>query len=160
MSAFRNLNDLYRVSHLLADPGNGGTITANQDLLLCELVSVGADETRTLAVPTKPGIRFCVRMKTDGGDIYITSANGINVALETVAIFEDVGDLLWMISVSADSGYRWEVIVNTGSVPIPSSSISSSASSSISSSISSSPSSSISSSPSSSISSSVSSSAS
>lgn len=83
-SPLRLHHDLYRGPKITADPGNGKTIYPNKDLQICEMVSTGADETRTLANPTKPGIRFVLRMLTDGGDIVVTAANGLNTALETM----------------------------------------------------------------------------
>ena len=93
-------HQLYRGGKILKDPGTGGTIYVTQDLQICEMVSVGANETRTLAAPTKPGIRFVLRMLTDGGDIVVTAAAGFNAALETTATFADAGDMLSLISVS------------------------------------------------------------
>ena len=98
------------------DPGNGGTITINDYGGIVELVSVGADETRTLAAPGKAGILATVRMKTDGGDIVMTVTNGVNVAGNTACTFDAVGEQLFMISVSHTTGFRWEIITNTGTV--------------------------------------------
>ena len=112
----RILHDLYEAPKLLADPGDGGTIRPSEDLVMCELVSAAA-ETRVLANPTKPGIRFVVRMLTDGGDITMSAENGLNVALETSATFADAGDMLSLISVTKTAGsppsaatYRWQVL--------------------------------------------------
>ena len=73
-------------------------------------------ETRILANPTKPGIRFILRLHTDGGGVATVSvANGLNAALETSAVFADAGDSLSLISVSLTATtYRWEVLVQTG----------------------------------------------
>ncbi len=116
-NAHRSLNTLHDAEHLLPDPGVGGRIVVNKDLQICELVTAAA-EARTLADPTKAGIRFTLRMKTDGGDATVTAANGLNVTGNTTAVFADVGDLLELISVSHTTGYRWEVITNTGSVAL------------------------------------------
>ena len=99
------------------DPGDGGTITINDYGGLVELVSTGA-ETRTLAAPGKAGILATIRMKTDGGDITMTAAATLNVAANNTAVFADVGDQLVLLSVSASSGFRWEIVVNTGSVAL------------------------------------------
>lgn len=115
-SSHRLHYDLYRGSKILADPGDAGTITVAQDLQICEMVSA-TNETRTLANPTKPGIRFHLRMLTDGGDIVVTAANGLNSSLETIATFADVGDFLSLISVSTAAAYRWEILEgNVGTV--------------------------------------------
>jgi len=110
-------HDLYRASKGMADPGNTKTILVTEDLQICEMVSTGT-ETRTLANPTKAGLRFVLRMLTDGGDITVTASNGLNVAGNTAAVFADAGDLLSLVSVSHTTGYRWEIEVNTGSVSL------------------------------------------
>lgn len=122
-NAHRILNTLYDAyTHdigpgILADPGAGGTIRPTKQGQICELVSAAA-EARTLANPDRPGIRLHLRMKTDGGDVTVTGANGLNVAGNTAAVYADVGDALELISVSHTSGYRWEILVNTGSVAL------------------------------------------
>lgn len=109
-------NTLYQAPKLLDDPGASGTILVAEDLSMCEMVSVAA-ETRTLANPTKPGIRFTLRMLTDGGDIIVRATEGFNVALETNATFADARDTLELISVTKSWGepmsagtYRWQVL--------------------------------------------------
>ena len=147
-------HDLYRGPKVMTDPGNAGTIRVNKDLQVCEMVSGASGETRTLANPTKPGIRFVLRLKTDGGgDVVVTAPAGLNVALETQATFADASDFLSLISVTISAGsHRWEVLEgNVGTVissASPSSSPSSSPSASASTSPSTSPSASVSSSPS------------
>jgi hypothetical protein len=143
-------HDLYRGPKLLKDPGNAGIIRANADLQICELVSGASGETRTLATPTKPGIRLVLRLKTDGGgDVVITAAAGLNVALETQATFADASDFLSLISVTiSGTSHRWEVLEGNVGTVISSASASGSPSSTPSASQSTSPSSSASSSPS------------
>jgi len=110
MSQHRIHSDLYKVGKSLADPGNGGTIRVDADLQICEMVSL-AKETRTLASPTKPGIRFVLRLMTDGGTVDVSTENGFNVAGTTGAAFADASDLLSLISVTSSSGtYRWEIV--------------------------------------------------
>ncbi len=123
MSAHRTLKDLYKAftsnigPGLLQDPGDAGAITVDMWGQICELVSSGA-ETRTLATPNRPGVLAIIRMKTDGGDITLTAAGTLNVAANNTAVFGDVGDQLVLTSVSASSGYRWEILINTGSVAL------------------------------------------
>lgn len=108
---------LYEVDRIIPDPGDGKTITVREDLSICELVSVAA-ETRILANPTKSGIRFILRMKTDGGDIVVTASNGFNAtAGETKATFNDASDLLNLISVEKTAAtatspavFRWQIM--------------------------------------------------
>lgn len=109
--------DLYRAPKHMADPGNAGRITVSEDLQIMEMVST-APETRTLSNPTKSGVRFVLRLLTDGGDVVVTAANGLNVTGNTQATFADAGDLLELISVSHTTGYRWEILINTGSVSL------------------------------------------
>lgn len=107
---------LYQADHVLKDPGDGKTITVREDLKICEMVSVAA-ETRILANPTKSGIRFVLRMKTDGGDIVVTASNGFNADNETKATFDDASDLLNLISVEKTAAtatspavFRWQTM--------------------------------------------------
>ena len=116
-NAHRILDTIRSANHSLPDPGAGKTISALQDLQICELVTVAA-EARTLANPTKAGNRFTLRLKTDGGDCVVTASNGFNVAGNTVATFADVGDQLDLISVSHTTGFRWEILTNTGSTAL------------------------------------------
>ena len=104
-------SDLFHKPHVLPDPGDGGTIRVTQDLLLCEMVSAGA-ETRILADPTKSGTRFVLRLMTDGGDVVVTAANGFNNAGENKATFNDASDLLSLLSVeTATLGvFRWQIM--------------------------------------------------
>ena len=112
-------HDLYEARKGLTDPGDAGTIRATQDLQICEMTTGGSGETRTLANPTKAGIRFVLRLLTDGGgDAVVTVANGLNVTGNTQATFADAGDLLSLVSVSTSSGYRWEIEVNNGGVAL------------------------------------------
>ncbi len=103
--------DLYRVPKSMQDPGNAGLIRVTEDLQILEMVSSGA-ETRTLANPTKSGIRFVLRMMTDGGDIVVTASNGFNNAGESQATFNDASDLLNLLSVeTATHGtFRWQIM--------------------------------------------------
>lgn len=116
-NAHRSLSVIKDADHVLRDPGAGGRISPEKDLAICELVTAAA-EARTLANPTKAGNRLTLRMKTDGGDCTVTASNGFNVAGNTIAVFADVGDLLELISVSHTTGFRWEILVNTGSVAL------------------------------------------
>ncbi len=102
---------LFSADKILTDPGDGKTIRVREDLQLCEMVSVTA-ETRTLANPTKSGIRFVLRMLTDGGDIVVNCSNGFNNAGENKATFNDASDLINLISVeTATRGvFRWQIM--------------------------------------------------
>lgn len=110
-------SDLYRVPKSMADPGDAGTIRVSQDLQICEMVSAAA-ETRTLANPTKQGIRFTLRLLTDGGDCAVAAAAGLNQSGNTTATFEDASDMLVMISVKTSTGFRWDILHNVGGVSL------------------------------------------
>jgi len=116
-SPHRILHDLLKAPMLMTDPGDAGVITADRNFGVVEMVTADA-ETRTLTTPTKAGIWLVLRLKTDGGDAVVTAAGGLNVTGNTQATFADAGDQLVMVSVSASSGYRWEIVVNTGSVAL------------------------------------------
>lgn len=110
-SQHRIHTDFYLADKLLTDPGNGGTIRVREDLQICEMVSTGA-ETRILENPRKSGIRFILRLKTDGGDVVVTASNGFNNAGENKATFNDASDLLNLLSVeTATLGtFRWQIM--------------------------------------------------
>ena len=122
-NAHRILSTLYEAftsgigPGILNDPGDAGTIGPTVNFQVCEMVSA-AVETRTLRNPNRAGVRFLIRMKTDCGNITLTGANGLNVGGNTGAVFADVGDQLELVSVSHTTGYRWEILVNTGSVSL------------------------------------------
>ena len=143
MSAHRVLRDMWRANtqRMITDPGNAGEIKPDMDLQMCEMTS-STTETRTLAAPTRSGIRFALRLYSDGGTVTVTATGGVNAAGDTTLIFADAGDICTFISVqSGASTYRWEVLTGhtyVASVELRSSSISSSPSSSVSSSVSSS----------------------
>ena len=137
-------HDLYRGPKLMTDPGDTKTIRPNKDLQICEMVTGASGETRTLANPTKAGIRFVLRLKTDGGgNAVVTAAAGLNVGLDTVATFADASDFLSMISVSLTATtYRWEILEGNVGTVVSSTSPSATPSASVSGSPSASPSSS------------------
>lgn len=146
--ASRLPHDLYKGPKRITDPGNAGIIRTNKDLQICEMVSGASNETRTLANPSKAGIRLVLRMMTDGGgDIVVTAAAGYNVALETKATFADASDFLSLVSVTLVPGvggsgatYRWEALEGNLGTVIASASASGSPSTSPSASASTSPS--------------------
>lgn len=151
--ASRLMHDLFKGPKRHQDPGNGKIIRVDEDLQICEMTSGASGETRTLATPSKAGIRLVLRMKTDGGgDIVVTASAGLNVALETQATFADASDFLSLISVTIADGppatYRWEILEGNVGTVISSASASSTPSSSPSASTSTSPSASVSGSPS------------
>lgn len=111
-------HSLYWGPHDMPDPGDAGTIRVWKDMQICEMVSGASGETRTLAAPDRPGIRFTLRLKTHGGgNVVVTAAEGLNPDLETEATFNTASDILSLVSVSTSTGYRWEIAEgNVGSV--------------------------------------------
>ncbi len=119
MTPFNALKKLLYSPYIMPDPGASGTIDVKQQLGVMELTSGTTAETRTLLNPPRVGIRFCLRLKTDGGgDITVTASNGLNVSGNTNAVFADAGDQLDLVSVSYTTGFRWEILTNTGSVAL------------------------------------------
>ena len=99
------------------DPGNGGSISVEKFGQVFEMVStVAGGETRKLLPPTRHGVQCVLRCKTHVGNIVVTAAEGLNVAANTVATFDAAGEQLLLVSVSATTGCRWEILVNTGGV--------------------------------------------
>lgn len=115
MSQHRIHSDLHRVPKSMVDPGNAGTIVVSEDLQILEVVTGGA-ETRTLASPTKQGIRFILRLLTHGGNLVVTASAGLNVTGNTAATFDAASEMLVLISVQTSSGFRWDILHNVGSV--------------------------------------------
>ena len=115
MSGHSAAHDMANAPLDMVDPGASGTISIDRYGAIVEMVSAGV-ETRTLNNPTRSGVRATVRLKTAGGNVTVSAANGLNVAGNTAAVFGDVGDQLDMVSVSHTTGYRWEILTNTGSV--------------------------------------------
>ena len=97
---------------ILADPGDAGTIRPTMNFQVCEMVSGASGETRTLASPNRVGIRFILRLLTDGGgNVVVTAAAGLNVADNNVVTFGDASDALSLVSVTKSAGvYRWEIV--------------------------------------------------
>lgn len=114
MSGHNAAYEMFQDDLVLPDPGDAGTIVFDRYGQIVEMVSAAA-ETRTLANPSRLGILAFIRMKTSGGDITMTAAGTLNVAANNTAVFADVGDQLVLLSVSATTGYRWEILINTGS---------------------------------------------
>jgi hypothetical protein len=119
MSAYNVLHQMMESTFATPDPGDGGVINIDRYGQLVELAS-GTTETRTLSRPLHPGILCLVRMVSDGGDVTVTITGGCNVAGNTAAVFADVGDQLLLVSVSTSTAnvFRWEILVNTGSISL------------------------------------------
>lgn len=97
----------------IADPGNAGAIPVTGSGV-CPLVTGGA-ETRTVADPTRVGLRLTLFFLTDGGDCVVTFASPINVAGNTIGTFADATDYLDLFSVrDGAASFAWKVGANDG----------------------------------------------
>ena len=106
----RHANDFAEI----ADPGDGGRITANEGIQVCNMVSAGA-ETRLLSDPTHQLQQLTLVMKTDGGDIVITADSGVNASGHTAITFNDAGDTLFLQGIKmADGTFEWRISGNQG----------------------------------------------
>lgn len=118
MTAHRVLQDMAKSTELdLLDPGNAGTIELDRSMGVCSVVTA-ASETRKIGSPQRTGVIVTVCLKTDGGDLAITSAGGeilnSGSGTETTATMADAGDVLTLISVSKGANIVWAVLANHG----------------------------------------------
>ena len=118
MTAPRVLQDMAKSTELdLLDPGNAGTIELDRSMGVCSVVTA-ASETRKIGSPQRTGVIGTVCLKTDGGDLAITSAGGeilnSGSGTETTATRADAGDTLTLISVSKGANIVWAVLANHG----------------------------------------------
>ena len=105
---------LVRPDVLLTDPGDGGAIAVTRSGCV-PIVTAGAGQTRTLAVPTFIGQMLTLFMKTDGGgDAVVTVAAAINVAGNTHITLNDVNDSIQLVGVSNGVSLVWRVSQNDG----------------------------------------------
>lgn len=93
------------------DPGASGTISINKTPCFVNLVSAAA-ETRTLARPTRVGLRVLLHMRTDGGDITLTVTGGYNEAGSTTFTFFDVGQWIEFISCESAGTFYWRKVAD------------------------------------------------
>jgi hypothetical protein len=102
---------------VLTDPANAGAIPVTEGSAVCSLISLGADETRTLADPQRAGQRLSLAFLTDGGAIAITAASAINQAGNTIMTWSDIGEHIVLEGIEdAPSSYEWRVVCNDGVV--------------------------------------------
>jgi len=104
----RVLSDLAQADWTIEDPGDAGAIPSSMTGVV-ELVSGGA-ETRTLAAPTKAGLRLILCFKTDGGDCVVTCASTLNVTANTTITFDTAGEMIELVSIASGSNYRWRAL--------------------------------------------------
>lgn len=110
MSKYKAPFDLYSSSLEIRDPGNAATISVDRNPAVCNLVSATA-ETRTLARPTKSGIRVMLNMAVDGGDITLTVTGGFNEDGDTTFTFADPGQWAEFVSIRTSATvYEWRKV--------------------------------------------------
>ena len=98
---------------VIADPADAGAISVTGSGS-CSLVSVGADETRTLTIPTILGQQISMQMQTDGGDIVLTVASAINETGNNTITFDNTGETLGLVAVNIGGTLAWRVMWNDG----------------------------------------------
>ena len=95
------------------DPGSGGAILVSRNHLSVALVTAGG-EARTMGPPVFLGQRCLLSFKTDGGNCTVTVATEVNQAGNTALLFEDVGDMIYLIGCYDGANLRWRVVANDG----------------------------------------------
>lgn len=119
MAGHRSLQDEFVADFKIPDPGASGTIRSDRHQGIVVLVTAAA-ETRIIALPTKPGLRLTLQMKTDGGTCTVTQAGSVafNQAGHTSLPFDDEGDFVTLISVERTVGgstvFHWRIEASNG----------------------------------------------
>ena len=107
MSGHRITTDLLKADFDQADPGSGGSITAEGNWTVVELVSAGA-EARSMKDPVKSGQLIVLTLKTHGGTVTVTAATAFNKAGNTTIAFDAALETVTLTSIpNGTSGYRW-----------------------------------------------------
>ena len=98
------------------DPGDTNTIVIDRYGAICVMEVGAADETRTLAAPTRAGILAAVSLSTlvPTYKITLTVTGGYNFGADTEIVFQGGGDAVWFMSVLVDTNYRWRMIGHEG----------------------------------------------
>lgn len=94
------------------DPGDGKAIPVGNYNIVCNLVTAGAGETRTLADPAHCGQTCTITVDTDGGSCDITAASVINKAGNNVMAFSHLRDSAFLVAVTAGGALRWQIMGN------------------------------------------------
>lgn len=102
---------------VIADPGNGGTITPASGAVknICTITTAGA-ETRVLGTPQFIGQELAIEFGTDGGNFTIDNTAGFNDdgTASNLATFDDAGDCLMLIAVDTTDGDDWRLVAKKG----------------------------------------------
>ncbi len=102
----------------LADPGNGGTITATAQDSIVRLIG-GAGETRTIADPTILGQRLTLYSEVVAPTVTVTATSAIDASSNDLVRFTAPGQTVWFVAVSKiGGGLRWQYMgSDAGSTP-------------------------------------------
>jgi hypothetical protein len=97
----------------MSDPGDAGTITVDRDCAVVPIITAGV-ETRTLAQPTKAGLRCMLVIDTYVAACTVTVTGGYNQAADTAIILGTAGDWVRFVSVKVGASYYWRVVAQEG----------------------------------------------
>tara|TARA_R110000824_G_C14685056_1_gene620726 strand:+ start:69 stop:413 length:345 start_codon:yes stop_codon:yes gene_type:complete len=92
------------------DPGASGAIPVPLSHFQVNLVTA-TGESRTMGAPAFLGQRCLLAFKTDGGNATITIATTVNIAGNNTIIFTAIGQVVYMIGVSAGANFRWRTVL-------------------------------------------------
>ena len=96
----------------VADPGNGKAIPVGNYNIVCNLVTAGSGETRTLPNPKVVGQTCALTVDTDGVSMDMTAASVINKAGNQVMAFDHLRDSAFLVAVTAGGALRWQIFGN------------------------------------------------
>ena len=113
MSAHNANKEMHDSPLELKDPGDGGLIRIERYATHVDLVTAGA-ETRTLARPSKAGLRCVLNFQTDGGNCVVTSLAQLNSTGNNTITFATAGQMLELHSRRLGSDLEWTVVYNEG----------------------------------------------
>ena len=99
----------------IVDPDDGNALASDLTGTI-RLVSVGANETRSLAQPVKVGLHLTLTFETDAGDIVVTVGNpGYDEAGTKLLTFNNVGEWVKLESMMSDTGaFVWRLVAHEG----------------------------------------------
>jgi hypothetical protein len=97
----------------VADPGDGGAIPVTRSASVA-ITTTGVDDTRTLAIPGRAGIRLTISLDVDAGDAVITVAAAINQTGNNTITMADAGDAIGLHAVQVAGALVWRAHGNDG----------------------------------------------
>lgn len=110
MSAHRLPFDLHIAPKDLPDPGNAGSIVVDRDPCVVNLVSAGT-ETRTLARPTRSGIRLLLYVRTYvASGITVTVTGNYDTNSDSTILFTAANQWAYFVSFYDGTNYKWMLV--------------------------------------------------